>query len=306
MRRALFLVWLTLAAAGLPRGGWGQPAGAAAPYVGEYTLDQGGTDAAGAVHLLLFAGGDYAIVYFGGMQQGTWRAKAGGELELREWAGDPAEFAVYGRANPSLGGQVRVQFQGFQESYAKIGLRETLRSPVALHSAFNAEANCYADSYAIRRPAARLAALELAAYQEAARRDPDEPVQFGKALLYTYLLDKRYNDYQVVYNAAASKPAARYLGRYVHNALTLYAQGAGGRPPGAAGDSYGERSAISATDRREMAPVLREARRPLPARLTIRQPAGGPALTYQRLLVAARPRPAAIPLLGPLFVASCK
>ena len=276
------------------------------PYVGQYTLDQGGTDAAGRVNLLLFAGGNYAIVYFGGMQQGTWKALPNGELTLREWPADPADFQVFGRQTPALGQEVRLQFRNFEESYAKIGLVEAGPAPdrLALLPAFNSDANCYADSYSIRRPAGQLAALRLAAYQEPARAQYEQ-VQFSKKLLYSFPLDKRYNDYQVVHFAEASKPAAAYVGRFVDKNLTLY-PAATAHLRGVPGDSYGERRDILATDVKGLQPYIKAARQPLPAKLTVRQKPDDATLTYQKLVGTSRPLPEAdVQLLKPLFTARC-
>lgn len=276
-----------------------------APYVGQYTLDQGGTDAAGAVHLLLFPGGDYAIVYFGGMQQGTWKAITNSEIELHEWAADPADFVVYGRHTPTLGNEVRLQFERFEESYAKIGLVEAGQSGPSLHPAFNADANCYASSYSIKRPAGKLTGLQLAVYQEAARSQYEQ-VQFSKKLLYSFPLGKRYNDYQVVHSAEASKPAATYVGRFANHELTLYPK-ATAHLRGIRGDSYGERSEISATDQKELKPYLKAARQPLPAKLTVRQKADDVELTYERVAGTSAPlQESAVKLLAPLFTARCE
>ena len=294
-----------MAAGGLALAAAGPKGGNEAPYVGEYTLDQGGTDAAGAVHLLLFPGGDYAIVYFGGMQQGTWKVLSNGELELREWATDPADFVVYGRQTPALGTEVRLHFQGFEESYAKIALAENNQPATSLHPAFNDDANCYASSYTIKRPAGKLTALHLAAYQEPARAKYQQ-VLFSKKLLYTFPLDKRYNDYQVLYRAEASKPAVAYVGRLVKNELTLY-PAATAHLRGIRGDSYGERSEISDTDMQELKPYLKAARQPLPAKLAVRQGSDDAELTYARVTGTSQPlQESAIKLLAPLFTARCQ
>jgi hypothetical protein len=306
MNHILFPVIVSLAASGLALAATKmKPRSGEEPYVGQYTLDQGGTDAAGGVHLMLFPGGDYAIVYFGGMQQGTWKALPNGELELHEWAADPADFLVYGRHTSTLGNDVRLQFERFEESYAKIGLTETDQGRTALHPAFNADANCYGNSYYIKRPAGVLTALRLAAYQEAAQAQYEQ-VQFSKKLLYTFPLERRYNDYQVVYSAAASKPAAAYVGRFVSKELTLY-PAATAHLRGVPGDSYGERDDISATDLKGIKPYIKAARQSMPTKLTIRNKPDDVVLTYQQVAGTTQPlEESTITLLDPLFIARCE
>ena len=307
MRHRLSLILTSLVVGGLGMaltGARPKPDGEA-PYVGEYTLDQGGTDAAGGVHLLILPGGDYAIVYFGGIQHGTWKVAANGELQLKEWTGDPTDFVVYGRQTPTLGSDVRLQFEEFQESYAKIGLAGTSGGLTPLHPAFNDDANCYAESYSIRRPAAQLVTLQLAAYQEPARARYAQ-VPFTKKLLYTFPLNKRYNDYQVLYRAQASKPAADYVGRVVNNELTLYAA-ATGHLRGLPGAAYGERSELSATDIGDIKPLLKEVRQPVPGKLTVLQKSDNVELTYTKITGTSQPlQESAVKLLAPLFTARCE
>lgn len=275
--------------------------------MGRYTLDQGGTDAAGGVNLLLFPKGDYAIVYFGGMQQGTWKPVAGGTLELHQWPGEQVDFAVYARHDPGLSNEVKLDFSGFEGSYAKVGLvahGEDAIS-VSLHPAFNDDANCYASAYSIKQPVGKLQAIQLAVYQEPARAKYQQ-VRFTKKLLYSFALDKRYNHYQIVHIATASKPVASYIGRFVKNELTLYpadvAQAAGMHE-----DSYGERREISATDLKEMRPYIEEARQPLPNQLAIRNYDDDTMPTYERVSGTSKPlEESAVRLLAPLFVARCE
>lgn len=284
-----------------------QPKENEAPYVGQYTLNQGGTDAAGGVNLLLFPKGDYAIVYFGGMQQGTWKPVAGGMLELHEWPGEEADFAVYARHDPALGNELKLDFSGFEESYAKVGLVEhdEHTGSVSLHPAFNDDANCYASAYSLKQPAGKLKAIQLAVYQEPTRAKYQQ-IHFTKKLLYSFALDKRYNHYQVVHIATASKPVASYIGRFVKNELTLY-------PADAAlasnmhEDSYGERREISAIDLKEMRPYIKKARQPLPAQLAIRNYADDTTPTYERIPGTSKPlQESTVQLLAPLFVARCE
>lgn len=276
-------------------------------YVGQYSLDQGGTDAAGGVNLLLFPSGDYAIVYFGGMVQGTWQATANGQLEMQEWPGDPADFVLFGRHNPKLDGKVALHFQGFQDSYAKIGLLPTSERPetTELHPAFNRDANCYASAYSITRQAEQLKTLQLAAYQEANGWDEYQRVRFSKNLLYSFPIDDAYNEYQVLYRAEASKPAANFVGGFIQDKLLLF-PAATGPSYGTPGDCYGEQSDISDTDLEGLAPYLVAAREPLPEQLAIRGEDDETVITYQRVAGTSEPlQESAIKLLEPLFIAQC-
>ena len=279
----------------------------ASPFVGRYTLEQGGTDAAGAVHLLLFPSGDYAIAYFGGMLQGTWQTTATGQLELREWTGDPADFALFGRHNPELNDEVQLHFQGFKDSYAKIGLLETGhgQATTALHPAFNSDANCYHSAYSIKRPAGQLQALQLAAYQEAERRNEYEQVRFSKQLLYSFPIGAPCNEYQVLYRAEASKPAADFVGGFIKDTLVLF-PAATGPSFGMPGDYYTGQSKLSASDLNDIPGYLKAAREPLPEQLTIRSRTDEAEATYQRVAGTSEPlQEAAIRLLEPLFIAHC-
>lgn len=299
----IFMALILGGAAHSSRAGNGD--GREAPYVGQYTLDQGGTDAAGRINLLLMPGGDYAIVYFGGMQQGTWKVLPDGRLELREWPADPADFQVFGRHTPTLGNEVRLQFEGFIDTYAKIGLVGAgQQGELALHPVFNDDANCFQDSYSIKRPAGQLTALQLALYQEPARAQYRQ-VPFTKKLLYTFPLDKRYNDYQVVHFADASRPTAIYVGQVVNKKLTLYPAAA--HQQGAPGDSYGERRPLSATDVADIGLYIKQARQPFPDKLTVRQKSDDVTLTYQKVASKSQPLPESrVQLLKPLFIARCE
>ena len=277
------------------------------PFVGRYTLEQGGTDAAGAVHLLLFPSGDYAIAYFGGMLQGTWQTTASGQLELREWTGDPADFVLFGRHNPELDGEIQLHFQRFRDSYAKIGLSETSQgqATTALHPAFNSDANCYASAYSIRRPADQLQALQLAAYQEADRRNEYEQVRFSKQLLYSFPIGAPYNEYQVVYRAEASKPANDFVGGFIRDTLVLF-PAATGPSFGMPGDYYTGQSKLSASDFEDIPNYLKAAREPMPEQLTVRSGTDEETATYQRVTGTSEPlQEATIKLLKPLFTAHC-
>ena len=277
------------------------------PYVGRYTLEQGGTDAAGAVHLLLFPSGDYAIVYFGGMLQGTWQTLANSQLELREWTGDPTDFVLFGRHNPELDGEVQLHFQGFRESYAKIGLLETSQgqATTALHPTFNSDANCYASAYSIRRPVGQLQTLQLAAYQEAERRNEYEQVRFSKQLLYSFPIGMPYNEYQVVYRAEASKPANDFVGGFIQDTLVLF-PAATGPSFGMPGDYYTGQSKLSAGDLADIPNYLKAAREPMAEQLTVRSVTDEGMATYQRVTGTSEPlQEDSIKLLEPLFIAHC-
>jgi hypothetical protein len=278
-----------------------------AAYVGKYSLEQGGTDAAGGVNLLLFPSGDYAIAYFGGMLQGTWRATENGQLELREWPNDPADFVLFGRHNPALGNDVELHFQGFQDSYAKIGLLAAMpdTAVTALHPAFNSDANCYASNYSIRRPAAQLKTLQLAAYQETDRQNEYEQAPFSKKMLYSFPIEAPYNEYQVVYRAEASKPATDYVGGFIQDTLVLF-PAATGPSYGMPGDYYSGQRNISATDLEELPAYLEAVRQPLPEQLTIRSRTDDAEVTYQRVAGTSEPlEESAVKLLEPLFIARC-
>ena len=284
-----------------------KPSGGEAAYVGKYSLEQGGTDAAGGVNLLLFPGGDYAIAYFGGMLQGTWQTTADGQLELREWPTDPADFMLFGRHNPELGGDVELHFQGFQDSYAKIGLLATSEGPktTALHPAFNSDANCYASNYSIRRPATQLKSLQLAAYEETKNLNEYERIRFSKKLLYSFPIEATYNEYQVIYRAEASKPAADYVGGFIQDTLVLF-PAATGPSYGMPGDYYSSQSDIAATDLEEFPAYLEAVRQPLPEQLTIRSTTDDAEVTYQRVTGTSEPlEESAVKLLEPLFIARC-
>jgi hypothetical protein len=277
------------------------------PYVGRYTLEQGGTDAAGAVHLLLFPNGDYVIAYFGGMLQGTWQTMANGQLELREWPGDPADFVMFGRHNPDFGSEVTLHFKGFEEGYAKIGLlgHNQEHTATALHPAFNSDANCYASAYSIKRPAAQLQTLQLAAYQEADRRNEYEQVQFSKQLLYSFPIDAPCNEYQVIYRADASKPAADFVGAIVQDTLVLF-PAATGPSFGMPGHYYTGPSELSASDLKDIPDYLEAAREPMPEQLTVPDGANEEMAAYQRVAGTSEPlQEEAITLLEPLFIARC-
>ena len=277
------------------------------PYVGRYTLEQGGTDVAGAVHLLLFPSGDYAIAYFGGMLQGTWQTTAQGQVELREWVGDAADFVLFGRHNPALGSETQVHFRGFEDSYAKIGLLETSQVPatVAMHPAFNLDANCFSPAYSIRRPAKQLQRLLLAAYQEAERQNEYEQVRFSKHLLYSFSIEAPYNEYQVLYHAGASKPPTDFVGGFIQDTLVLF-PAATGPSFGLPGDYYTGQSNISASDLKDMPSYLKAAREPIPEQLTIPDDTGEAGIVYQRVAGTSEPLQAAsIKLLEPLFIARC-
>jgi hypothetical protein len=278
-----------------------------ASYVGHYTLDQGGTDAAGAVHLLLFPSGDYDIVYFGGMLQGTWKTTAEGQLEMREWTSDPADFVLFGRHNPELDSDVALHFRGFEDSYAKIGLPATNErsGTTALHPAFNTDANCYTRNYSIRRPAEQLKTLQLAAFQEASRQNEYERVRFSKELLYSFPIGANYNDYQVVYRSDASKPASDFVGAFIQDKLVLFPADIG-PSVGMPGDYYGGKRDLSSSDLEGLTASLKAARELLPEQLTVRSGADDAVATYQRVIGTAEPlQKDAIKLLEPLFIARC-
>ena len=280
-----------------------EEAASRAPYVGLYSLVQGTKDPVGQVSLLLFAEGDYAIAYFGGIQHGTWQPLTSGEIELREWPGNVADFVVYGRQNTALGNHTRLVFEGFRDSHAKIGLVKTeeLSATIALHPAFNVDANCYASSYHVMRPAGTLHTLQLAVYQEAAYA-----VQFTKKLLYSFPIEARYNDYRVLHLANASKPRAIYSGRLIDDRLLLYPNAAGATPHKRP-SVYGPRYPISVTDLREVSEHIQEVRKPLPTQLVTRNDSDETTLTHERVPGTTLPlQEAAVRLLAPLFTACCE
>lgn len=272
-----------------------------APYIGQYSLDTGGGDAMSGVHLLLFKGGDYAIVYFGGMQQGTWKVLPNGELQLDEWPADPADFYVYGTYSPALAGQIQLTFKNFEESLAKVGFVAPGSGPLPMHPAFSLQANGFTSDYSLKRKAAETPAIYLAAYQDE-RIKPEHRVPVTKSLLYTFPLDKRYNEYLIVYNKMASIPATRYIGRFANKQLTLYSTSSEAYP---GGDAYGERYPIGASDLKEIPPYIKAARAKMADKLVYREGPEKKAVTCNRLASTSKPLKATdIKLLAPLFKTS--
>ena len=271
-------------------------------YVGKYSLDIGGGDAMSSVHLLVFPTGDYAIVYFGGMQQGTWRTLPNGQLELLEWPADPADFLVYGTHDPALGSKVRVQFNNFEDSAAKIGLVAAPGAgPLPMHPAFGPRANGFDHSYSITRPAAALPVLYLAAYQDDSFK-PEDRLEVTKQVLYSFPLDKRYNRYLVVCNTSASIPSIRVVGGFVNGELRM--QTATTDPHGLPPSNYRERDDLDAKEYAELKPYLQDARA-LPAdTISLGQEAGEPT-RYYRLNGTSKPfKNSDVHLLEPLFKTS--
>lgn len=286
---------LALAAQLSPKPGVSKPT-----YVGKYSLDIGGGDAMSGVNLLVFESGDYAIVYFGGMQQGTWQVLPDGRLELKEWPADPADFVVYGTHDPALGSKVRVQFNNFEDSAAKIGLTAPGAGPLPMHPAFSARANGFNESYAITRPAAGLPVLYLAAYQDDSFA-PEHRVPVTKQVLYWFPLDKRYNRYLVACNKKASLPTSRQIGGFVKGELIMQsATNPYDEPP----SNYRERDDLDAKEYTELKPYIQSARAPSPSSIALRGDDDKKA-TYQQIKGYSKPfKNADVKLLEPLFKTS--
>ena len=270
--------------------------GPAASWVGEYRSH--GDDAASGSWLTLLPNGDYALVYFGGMQQGTWRTRPGGELELREWKDDSPDFLVYGRYTSTLGDTVRLQFDGFSEGWAKVGLSAASQGQLLMQPAFNTDANCVGYPYRLKRVAGTLPKLYLAAYKEAGMPHYDTS-RLTKQLLYAFTLPTRYNDYQVSYSEWTSAPGAVERAYWHNQELQLTYHGYGGA-------SYGRRHELQPKNRQEMEGLIAGVRQPPPAEATIRLYNPDTTYTYFRLPDITRPlRPATVRLGPPLFVARC-
>jgi hypothetical protein len=280
---------------------------ATSQYVGAYSAKNQGGDAMSGTHLLIMADGNYAVIFFGGALQGTWKVLPDGGIELREWKGDSSSFLLYGRTAPGSASQVRIEFEEFQESSIKVGLTPAKDGHLRMHPAFNEDSNCYEPEYSITRPVRDLPALLLVAFPDQ-RADPrgQAPSDPATSPLYSFDLSAApYNDYHVVYNKAAAHSPTVMTGHLVNGQLTL----SGENGQGIGDSTFGERREISSTDLKELPEMIADLRKPTPDRVEFATGQGDSAATsvYTRVpgtSIAFDPQ--RVVTEEPLFTARCK
>ena len=268
-------------------------------YIGQYSRKDG--DAASVENLLVLPSGDWVVLYFGGLQHGTWQQQPGGELLLRAWRGNDIDFVVYGRHAPEHAATLRLQFHGFEDSLAKIGLAPAGRAagPLPLQPAFPDGTSTYQSSYTIERPVGSIVTLYLAGYDEYQHEPAEyERPKFTKQLLYTFPLASQYNDYRIVCNQEASQPPRDYLGKWVNEELILYPLKAFRSPFPI---EFGEQSELN-DEAPEIQALVTQQRLPLAEELAIPDYELGQDFTYYRVPGTTEPLvESAITLGEPLF-----
>ena len=112
--------------------------------VGLYNL--GSTSPEGGSHLFVLENGNFAITYFGGIKTGKWE-KAKRNTYIFTPNKKEIEFELFGRHNKDLKGDIKISFNGFEESQTFIQLRREKEEDYNMQQVFNTDANCFSYPY---------------------------------------------------------------------------------------------------------------------------------------------------------------
>lgn len=112
--------------------------------VGQYNL--GSSSPEGGSDLFVLENGNYAITYFGGVQTGKWKI-----IEENFYKFSPnireSKFELFGRYNKDLKGNIKIFFNGFENSETFIQLRTEKEEDYIMQRVFNIGANCFSHHY---------------------------------------------------------------------------------------------------------------------------------------------------------------
>ncbi|UYZ63393.1 hypothetical protein [Hymenobacter weizhouensis] len=200
-------------------------ASAASKYIGNYSIDIGGGDAMSAVHLHILPSGKYAVTYFGGMQTGVWQELPNGKLQLQQ-DHDPVYFYVYARQNSALKDSIKFNFDNCAEGSAKVAFAAKKGFSNTLRPVFSPDGRRYSEGNEVSLPASEVTALYLLENNEFKKKlhEAERPRTLDN-LLYSFPVDKKYNDYKIILNKAASQQPSNYVGEFVDGNLLLYGTG---------------------------------------------------------------------------------
>ncbi|MEE9363814.1 MAG: hypothetical protein V3U92_14530 [Cellulophaga sp.] len=112
--------------------------------MGLYNL--GSSSPAGGSHLFVLENGNYAITYFGGVQNGKWKNTQGNIYEFTPNLNE-STFELSGRYNKDLKNKTKIFFNSFENSETFIQLRTAPEEKYTMQRVFNKGANCFSYPY---------------------------------------------------------------------------------------------------------------------------------------------------------------
>lgn len=92
-------------------------------------------------YLIVLENGNYAIMYFGGIQTGKWKFTKDTDYKFTPNIKE-SKFELFGRYNKDLKDSTKIAFNGFENSETFIQLRTTKKEEYTMKRVFNIDANC--------------------------------------------------------------------------------------------------------------------------------------------------------------------
>ncbi len=105
---------------------------------GTYNVGEG-------VQLSVLENGNYAIIYYGGIQTGKWQITDNDTVQFTP--NKKNVFELYGRHNKDLKGDTKIFFNGFEDNQTFIQLNATEKRKYTMQRVFNVGANCFSFPY---------------------------------------------------------------------------------------------------------------------------------------------------------------
>ncbi len=173
-------------------------------YAGLYKPTERSGDPVGFLNLYLMPDHTYGFVFFGGVEIGVWKEFENYIIMQPDTTANES-FYVFAKHHDKLTG-VSLQFDGFTESSALY----SFDNDSIMHPVFNPYPNCTSYPYKIHFSSEKHKSINLAALTYNLREeDINDEVE---EIVYTYILDKAFNDFKIVLNKQKMQDKKPFIG----------------------------------------------------------------------------------------------